>query len=227
MTPFHEHAVWLIALWLVMVGVRFRRSKAVLAGGLLAVGAYTLVGLARHDVSRQDLGLVAPTSFLATGGLAVAWLVLMLVYSPWADRLATRWVERAPTLEAFRLLQQSKSHLLAGIALAWVLGAFLEELAFRGIVLRSVEALLSTALARPLAVALAVGVAAAGAGVVHLYQGVRAAVVITQLSALFGVLFVVGGYNLWAVVVCHGLYDTVAFIRFANRQSRYSRLDSG
>ena len=50
----------------------------------------------------------------------------------------------------------------------------------------------------------------------HLYQGPRATVIVTQLSVMFGVLFVVSGYNLWAVILCHGMYDTVAFIRFAS-----------
>ena len=42
-----------------------------------------------------------------------------------------------------------------------------------------------------------------------------------------GILFVASGRNLWAVILCHGLYDTIAFIRFANRQSRYSHFDQG
>jgi len=42
---------------------------------------------------------------------------------------------------------------------------------------------------------------------------------------MFGVLFVISGYNLWAVMLCHGLYDTVAFIRFATKKSKYSNLE--
>lgn len=67
--------------------------------------------------------------------------------------------------------------------------------------------------------------ATAGAFVIHLCQGMRAAFIVTQLSVLFGVPFVISGENLWTVVLCHGLYDTVAFIRFANRSSKYSNLD--
>jgi len=39
-------------------------------------------------------------------------------------------------------------------------------------------------------------------------------------------LFVISGHNLWTVILCHGLYDTIAFIRFATGKSRYSKLDS-
>jgi membrane protease YdiL (CAAX protease family) len=106
-----------------------------------------------------------------------------------------------------------------------VLGGILEELIARGIVLKSVESLLSTWFIEPVAAGVAVCIAAVGAGLMHLYQGPRAVVIINQLSVLFGVLFIVSGYNLWALIVCHGLYDTVAFVRFANKKSKYSDLD--
>ena len=225
MTPFQKHAVLLIAIWLLMVAVRFRRSKPVLIGGLFAVGLYTLVALVRNDVSLQNIGLSIPASWLSTIGFAVAWLALLLAYSPLADRVATRWVDKPPTLDAFRVLQQSKGKLFLGIVVAWVLGALLEELTFRGIILPSMEALASPWLAKPMATAIAVCTAAAGAGLIHSYQGLRAVIIVAQLSVLLGVLFVVSRHNLWAVVLCHGLYDTVAFIRFANKTSKYSNLD--
>jgi len=90
-----------------------------------------------------SLGLSTSVSWLSTIGFAVAWLALMLAYSPLADRLATRWVDKPPTLDAFRALQQSGSKLLIGIVVAWVLGGFLEELIFRGIILQSIEALVA------------------------------------------------------------------------------------
>jgi membrane protease YdiL (CAAX protease family) len=68
--------------------------------------------------------------------------------------------------------------------------------------------------------------AAAGAFILHLYQGLRAAFIVAQLSVLFGVLYGTAGPSLWPVVLAHGLYDTVAFIRFAGRSSKYSRLQN-
>ena len=184
-----------------------------------------MTGFQPHAVLLRELGLSISVSWLSTIGFAVAWLALMLAYSPLADNLATRWVDKPPVLDAFRALQQSRSKLLIGIVVAWVLGGFLEELIFRGIMLQSIEALLSASLAAPMATGIAVCAAAVGAGLIHLYQGLRAVIIVTQLSVLFGLLFVVSGHNLWAVILCHGLYDTIAFVRFANKKSRYSRLD--
>jgi hypothetical protein len=75
----------------------------------------------------------------------------------------------------------------------------------------------------PIAAVISIWIAAAGAGIIHLYQGPRAAFIITQLSTLFGLLFVLSLDNLWAVILCHGMYGTIAFIRFASGKSRYSK----
>jgi len=224
-TTFQQTGLFLTVIWLLIVVVRFRRSFIVLIGGLFAIGLYTLVAFAYGKVTLEELGLGIASSWLPTIGFALTGLGLMLAYTPLADWLATRWLHKPPTLRAFHVIQQSKVKLIAGIVVAWALGGFLEELIFRGIVLKSVESLLTAWLIVPIATGVAVCIAALGAGLIHLYQGPRAMVIVTQLSVLFGVLFVVSGYNLWAVMLCHGLYDTVAFIRFANKKSKYSNLD--
>jgi membrane protease YdiL (CAAX protease family) len=225
-TLFQLYTDFLIAAWLLLVLTRFRRSTIVLTGGLILIGAYVALAWARGQVSLTELGLGAARPWFWTVGFAVVWLALMLAYSPVADWLATRWVAKPPTLGAFKALQQSLAKLVIGIVIAWALGGILEELIFRGIVLRSFAGLGGPYLGAPVAAALAIVVAALGAGVIHLYQGLRAAIIITQLSVLFGLLFVLSGYDLWAVMLCHGLYDTVAFIRFAMRRSKYSRADA-
>jgi membrane protease YdiL (CAAX protease family) len=173
----------------------------------------------------HSIGLEPPSSWPWTVGFAAAWLVLMYGFSPVADRLATRLVAKPPTLGIFHALQQSRLKLVLGIIVAWILGGFVEEIVFRGIVLRNIATFAAHFLPSGLAIGAAIVGAALGAAVVHFYQGLRAAIIIAQLSALFGLLFVLSGYNLWAVILCHGFYDTVAFVRFANRSSRYSDLD--
>jgi membrane protease YdiL (CAAX protease family) len=225
MTTFQQTAVLLTIIWLVLVVVRFRRSNIVLITGLSAIGLYVLVACASGQTSLAALGLGIPGSWWLTIGVSLAGLGVLLVCSPLADRLATRWFDQPPTLGAFRLIQRSRLNLIAGILAAWVLGGFLEELVARGIVLKAVDSFLSAWLAAPIAAGVAVCIVALGAALMHLYQGPRAVVIITQLSLLFGILFVVSGYNLWAVILCHGMYDTFAFVRFANRRSKYSNLD--
>jgi uncharacterized protein len=226
MTKFQQIALLLTVTWLVAVAVRFRRSTTVLVGGLVVIGLYTLVAIAYDGVTLNELGLSTTNSWLMTLGLAAMWCGLMFAYSPVADRIATRIVAKPPNLKTFRAIQESRSKLIAGIVVAWALGGILEEMVFRGIVLKPVESLLSGWMIEQLAVAIAICAAANGASIIHLYQGPRGVIIIAQLSVLFGLLFALSGFNLWSVIFCHGLYDTVAFIRFANKKSRYSDLEN-
>jgi membrane protease YdiL (CAAX protease family) len=225
-TTFQLLSLLLIAVWLLMVLLRFHHVNQFLIGGMFAIAVFTLVAYLSGEVTFKELGLNRPGSWLFTTGIALGWLLLMLAYSPLADWLASRWIKEPPTLQAFRIIQQSRGKLLAGIAAAWFLGGFLEELIFRGMLLNIFVSLLSNRLVFLLAVGVAICVAALGAGIVHIYQGPRAVAIIIQLSVLFGILFVISGYNLWSVIVCHGLYDTIAFVRFASGKSKYSKSNS-
>lgn len=222
MTPFEQIALAAAAAWLAAVVLWFRRSRAVLLGGLLALGLAIGAGVAMGWTSLAALGLGAPASWPLTSAYAVAGLAALLAFSPVAHRIASAFLKTPPTLGAFRALQQSPVNLLLGIVAAWALGGVLEELVVRGLVLQAVEKGLGGG---PAASAAAIVVAAVGAGVAHLYQGPRAAAIVTQLSVLLGVVFVLSGHNLWAVMLCHGLYDTLAFVRFALGKSKYSKLD--
>jgi len=172
----------------------------------------------------SDVGLALPSSWSVAIAWAAAWTALMLAYSPFADWMATKLFVAPPTLGAFRAIQGIEGQTLDRIVVAWLLGGFLEELVFRGIVLRAIELGLAPLAPHVIATSAAVVVAAIGAALVHWHEGPRAMVIIMQLSVLFGVLFVVSGHDLWAAMICHGSYDTIAFIRFASGKSRYAKL---
>jgi hypothetical protein len=165
---------------------------------------------------------LSPVHWAITLGVTAAWLWLMLALSPAADWIASRVVAKPPNLSMFAGLQQSTAKLVGGILLAWAVGGVLEEYLLRGLLLEWIRASLPAGLPELARTAAAILGAASVGGVAHLYQGPRAAIIAGQLSALFGLLYVITGHNLVAVILCHGGYDTVAFIRFARRQSKYS-----
>jgi membrane protease YdiL (CAAX protease family) len=225
MTPVARSVVLLVSLGLWMVAVRHHAERAIFAAGLGGVVLYLALATLGDSAPRSVLAsypLVSPVRTLAS---ALVALGAAIVYSPVADRLASRWVSEPPRLRVFEPLKRSRRNLVMGIAVAWLLGGFIEEFVFRGVVLVSTSACLSRWLAHPPATAVAICAAAFGAGLFHSYQGLRAVIVVTQLSVLFGVLFVATGYDLWATVLCHGLYDTIAFVRFARGGSSFSRHD--
>ena len=116
MTTFQVISFFLAITLLILVVARFRRSGFVLIGGLFMIGLYTLASLVFHKVTLEQLGLKTPKSWLWTFALAIPWLGLMFAYSPVADRLATHWFRKPPSLEAFCAIQQSRGRLIAGIA---------------------------------------------------------------------------------------------------------------
>jgi membrane protease YdiL (CAAX protease family) len=195
----------------------------VLVGGLIIAGVLAVGAIIADWTVAADLGLNPPTQPLRTAAWTLGGLAVLLAWSPVADAIASRLTARPPTLGAFRRLQRGLPQLLLGIVAAWVLGGFLEELAFRGLLLGAAERLSAPWLGPAGAAVPGIAAAALGAGIIHLYQGPRAVIIITQLSVLFGVLFVLSGHDLWAVIACHGLYDTIAFIRFALGKSKYSK----
>lgn len=175
-------------------------------------------------------GLRAPGSWPLTLLAASGWLALMIAWSPIADRVARRWAPAAPDPRASRTVRRSRPDLVAGVVVAWVFGGLLEELALRGVVVEQVWESLSGpghgvagAATGTLAAAAGILAASAVAGLGHLYQGRRGALVVVQVSVLFGVLYAISGRNLYAVVLCHGLYDTVALRRVAVAASRAAR----
>lgn len=85
----------LIAVWLVLIAVRFRHSVPVLVGGLVATAAVALALIAHGDVRPEEVGLVAPRSWPLTLGLSGGWAVLMVLLTPAADLIATALFTRA------------------------------------------------------------------------------------------------------------------------------------
>jgi len=88
--------------------------------------------------------------------LSVGWTVLMLLLTPLADRVATKFFAKPPMLGAFRVLQESRLKLMAGIVFAWIAGGFFEEFVLRGVVQNATEVLLAGRLPAVTITALAV-----------------------------------------------------------------------
>lgn len=172
------------------------------------------------DTIAQDLSH-GPS--IHSGGFALAGLIAALIYSPAADWLAKKAFAAPPNLAAFEPLKDSRTKLVIGIVIAWILGGFIEEIVLRGIVLRETEHAFRGLLGSPFPTVIAIWTAAIAAAILHLYQGRRAALVILQISVIFGAVFIAAHRDLWAAILCHGLYDTNAFIRYANGTSRYSK----
>ncbi len=90
---------------------------------------------------------------------------------------------------------------------AWTLAAFGEEMVFRGYLISRISDLFrDTRTGR----AVALLVSSALFGLAHGYQGWAGVIATGTIGCLLGLLYFYSRRNLWAVIICHAIVDTVA-----------------
>lgn len=93
--------------------------------------------------------------------------------------------------------------------IGWTFGAFVEELAYRGLVLDRLEEMGGRGRAATIA---AVAAVTAVFGLIHGYQGVTGILDNVLAGGFFALVYLASGRNLWASVVTHGAVNTVSFL---------------
>lgn len=95
------------------------------------------------------------------------------------------------------------------LLLSWLLGAFGEELAYRGYIINRISDLLPQRAAAPSIAILGSGLLF---GVSHTSQGLSGVISNFLGGLVYGILYVLAGWNLWVPILAHGLEDTIGFI---------------
>lgn len=178
--------------------------------GFVFVVAAMLICVRRGGPS--ELGFCRPESWPRTIALgAVIGAVTQALFSVVVDPLLERVTGAAIDVSSFDGMRGNLPAFLVMLAVGWVVGGFLEEMLFRGYLLRRLTRVLGDG---PLAVAAAVVLPAISFGLAHSYQDAPGMLSTGLIGLLFGVLFVWSRYNLWLPIIVHGVIDTVglAFI---------------
>jgi len=95
------------------------------------------------------------------------------------------------------------------LVLVWTLAAFGEELVYRGYLMNRVSELMGGG---NWAWTLSLVAVSVLFGVAHLYQGISGVATVIAASLMYGGLYLWSGRNLWAPIIAHGVYDTVAIL---------------
>lgn len=177
---------------------------------ILPIAAGLAIGMAFSFGNASELGLTRPDNWMKTlaigmgAGLGML-VVARLIINPLAIKLFGPWLDP----EMFAPLKGQLPKLLINVILiSWLHAALCEEIIFRGFILRWVERLAGGGQG---ALALAIFVQAILFGLSHYPQG-RTGILTTMLGGLFwGAIFLVGGRQLWVVIVGHATVDTVLF----------------
>lgn len=132
---------------------------------------------------------------------------ILLVLSAGAGWLLETFTGWTPDLSDFEVLRGNPSALLGGLLIVWSTAAFGEEMIFRAFLL---HALRDASGRRAWVLPVLLGIVLFGAA--HAYQGLAGMVLTGFIGLLLSLLYLATGRNLWAVILTHGIYDTLGFV---------------
>ena len=189
-------------------------SVTVLVPGAGVIGAFLIALVAavlgRKAGSFREMGMRSPVSWPKLLGTTFLYgVVIQLAFAILIEPILEKITGSAVDISGFDGIRGNFVQCLAWIAIGWSMGGFREEFTFRGFVLTHVRKLLGSGSA---AIWIAILVAAVPFGIAHMYQGPAGMMGTGLIGFLFGVIYVVHGYNLWYPVFAHGFINTVAII---------------
>ncbi len=168
--------------------------------------------LMRNHESWADLGLRKPVSLSRTLG----WSLLALIVTIAAGIAIEAAITAAGVAgneidprfsQRFVNLPGNTPVFVYWVVVSWVVGGFVEEMLFRGMLISRLERLLSGG---GLAVAMAVILQSAVFGQQHFYyQGWAGALATGGIALVSGVFYLLLKRNLWALILSHGAANTI------------------
>jgi len=176
---------------------------------LLALG---WISLRLRGLRWRDVGLARfrgwGTTLLVGGICGVTMEVFELFVS---QPLFMKWTGKAPDLDLFRALHGDIKWTLLAIVGAWTLAAFGEEMVFRGYLLNRIAGVfpLKSHESTRAAWIIALVLSSAVFGAAHLGQGITGQLENALDGLLLGAIYLACGRNLGAVIVAHGITDTL------------------
>lgn len=200
--------------WLVVAGIE-SVAAAIAVVRDLAIPSLVLLLMAAVSLAirRQGLGSLGLTRF-AGWSLVAKTFVLALLWSTFQLAVtlpvAAHVSGERQDLSAFEDLQGNPGLLAALLAAGWLLGAFAEELAYRGYLMTRIREAFG---AGRTGLVLAVVLSSVLFGIAHSEQGTVGVLVVTIDGLYFSALR--WHYRtLWASVLAHGFNNTIGFVAF-------------
>ena len=158
----------------------------------------------------RSVGLRRPASWGRTLLLGIAVGVVYQFFSLYVlEPLIVLLTGEPIDLRQFTSIEGNVFLLCLFLLLVWTLAAFGEEFVYRGYLMNRVAELAGGG---GTAWALSLVVVSVLFGVVHAYQGISGVTANVAAGLVYGALYLWSGRNLWAPIIAHGVYDTVALL---------------
>lgn len=186
---------------------------AVYQGFPTIIGSFlTVLVILRHRKRPLlDLGLKRPRSYKTMPVWVLSIFITTFLVAGGAQQVLTGFVDSEVDLSKFAALHQDITMLLLALASIWITAAFFEEVVFRGFLLGHLITLFGPG---KVASTAAVFLHALLFAAMHSYQGTLGIITTGVVGLVFGFFFLMMKRNLWALIITHGLIDSLNAIHF-------------
>ncbi len=160
----------------------------------------------------SELGFCKPAVWwqpvVATAGIFAAVLLLSQYIQPFFMDFGT-----PPDISHLFVLQGNLPMLILALVLVWTISAFLEELVFRAFLINGLDLLLGRNSWSPWA---AVLISSLIFGLMHAWQGIGGIMTTACVGLIFGIAYLLNGRRLLAIILAHGIIDTITLVSIYN-----------
>lgn len=206
-----------VSLVLIITGV-LRRPGIGIIIALLIVG-YS-VFYRQHSFAQ--LGFKPQASWAITISLALPFgTAIALLATSLIDPAAELLTGEPHDISIVDGIRGDLGALIRWLIMAWLFVAVLEELVFRGYLMTGLATILPGGLWGQAANLIITSIIF---GLAHAYQGPSGALSATLIGSLIGIVFLGSGFNLWLVILIHGIIDTIQLtLLYAGRYDMIKR----
>jgi membrane protease YdiL (CAAX protease family) len=200
---FHNRAVTAFVSAALLLLIALLPPYGVIAGWLFLLPALLLC---LRKGSFGEIGFRRPASWSRTLALGLvigiaAQLAFVILIDPLLERLTGSPVD----LSSLDGMRGNPAGYAIMLAVGWIAGGFLEEMLFRGYLLRRIQHILGD---RRWAALVAIALTSIAFGMAHGYQDTAGMLSTGLMGALLGGLFVWARDNLWLPILVHGVTNT-------------------
>jgi len=168
--------------------------------------------LKTHGETWAALGLSRPQSWPKIVGWSVIALVLTMLVGLFSEGVVNASIANASQAASdnsgrFANLPGNIGEYFYWLAVAWLIGGFIEEMIFRSFLITRFERLFAKL---PFRLAFAIIIPAIVFGQQHhYYQGISGAIATGSVALVSGVLYILFKRSLWPLTISHGLANSI------------------
>jgi membrane protease YdiL (CAAX protease family) len=162
---------------------------------------FSALGLYREKFTAKNLLVIAP---LVAFGLFVFYVFVLV---PGIEMLTGVPIDYS----SMRHLKGDLQTTIIWLLIVWATAAFGEEIIFRGYLMRQFVKFFGES---RISLTIIILVISSFFGYMHMQQGITGQIVAGSTGALFSLIFYMRKYDLWFMIVIHGIFNTLGILSF-------------